>query len=309
MRNQRDRRARIRDLGFDYTRQPKEPVSRCNLCGATRFATAAQKDRYGFDAATNACLRCGLVFLNPVMTSRAYRDFYARTYRPLLSAYYGRTIDARTIQAEQEGYAEQLAALLAPVLGAAGGTHLDVGGSTGVVARRLADEFKLDSAVLDPSPEELVEASRQGLNTIQGFVEEVLIEPGSYDVVTLCQTVDHLLDIAATLDKIRDATKPTGVLFIDIVDFRAGYLRSGNIEAVVKIDHPYYLTESTMEAYLVRHGLEPLQKDCARDRLHVGYICRLADRQPTYLPSQERVDAFLREICVARGRCSGSEGT
>ena len=48
---------------------------------------------------------------------------------------------------------------------------------------------------------------------------------------------------------------PTGgFLFVDIVDFRAAYLRNWSVEDATKIDHPYYLTQETMQAYLRRAG-------------------------------------------------------
>ena len=42
----------------------------------------------------------------------------------------------------------------------------------------------------------------------------------------LCQTVDHLLDVAGTLRRVRELLTDDGVLFVDIVDFRAAYLRN-----------------------------------------------------------------------------------
>src|SRR5687767_14679381 len=81
---------------------------RCNLCGASAFTVLTHRDRYGFPVTASACDRCGLVFLDPVMTAAAYSRFYAGTYRPLVSAYHGRLIDAHTIQGEQWQYAADL---------------------------------------------------------------------------------------------------------------------------------------------------------------------------------------------------------
>ena len=99
------RQERIAALSFDYAAQPRTPVDRCNLCGAESFTVLTHRDRYGYPASAVACDACGLVFLDPVMTGDAYGRFYAGTYRPLVSAYHGRLIDARTIQDEQREYA------------------------------------------------------------------------------------------------------------------------------------------------------------------------------------------------------------
>ncbi|MCP4248500.1 MAG: hypothetical protein GY778_15740, partial [bacterium] len=119
-----DRAGRIAALGYDYVGQPKWRRESCNLCGDQRFVTLTHVDRYGYPATAQGCLACGLVTLNPVMTSEAYTRFYIDVYRPLVSAYHGRLIDARTIQAEQQSYASALAELLGPRLEKWGGRSL-----------------------------------------------------------------------------------------------------------------------------------------------------------------------------------------
>jgi 2-polyprenyl-3-methyl-5-hydroxy-6-metoxy-1,4-benzoquinol methylase len=291
------RARRIAALAFDYAAQPKRPVERCNLCSARTFLVLTHRDRYGYPAQAHACVSCGLVFLNPVMDSAGYGRFYAETYRPLVSAYHGRLIDARTIQDEQRAYAAERAELLAPYLrGSGASTLLDIGGSTGVVAQHFAREFGLRAAVLDPAPLELEQARALGLETITGLIEQ--FEPGDrlFDVVAMCQTVDHLLDVGGTLRRIRGLTTDRGVFFVDIVDFRAAYLRHWSVEEAIKIDHPYYLTQETMEAYLRQAGFEVQRADYAADHLHVGYVCRPAAPQPEAWPSAESVRELLREV-------------
>ena len=70
-----------------------------------------------------------------------------------------------------------------------------------------------------------------------------------------------------------------GIFFVDIVDFRAAYRRNGSVEEAIKIDHPYYLTEATMEAFLNRAGLAVREVDYARDHLHVGFVCTKGEVQ------------------------------
>ena len=292
-----DRRERIAALDFDYAAQPKARVERCNLCGESAFVVLTHRDRYGYPATASGCMRCGLVFLDPVMTAEAYGRFYGGTYRPLVSAFHGRLIDARTIQQEQREYAIERGDLLAPFL--AGGerrTLLDIGGSTGVVAHAFARRFGLSATVIDPAPGETAEAQALGLETIEGLVESVDLGTRRFDVVVICQTVDHLLDIAGTLSRVRGLLTERGLLFIDIVDFRAGYLRNWSVEDAVKIDHPYYLTEPTMTAYLRRAGFAIERADYAADHLHVSYVATPAAPQDAALPDAAEVQALWREI-------------
>jgi SAM-dependent methyltransferase len=291
------RAERIRALAYGYTSQPAREVEACNLCGATVFTVLTHRDRYGYPATACGCRRCGLVFLNPVMTSEAYSRFYVDVYRPLVSAYHGRLIDATTIQAEQRDYARERGDLLAPYLDGKGfATMLDIGGSTGVVAHAFCERFGLKGTVIDPSPLEIDEARRLGLDTVTGLVEEWHAGGQSFDVVVMAQTVDHLLDIARTLAAVRGIIRPGGVFFVDIVDFRAAYLRNGSVEDAMKIDHPYYLTDFTMEAFLSRAGFDVVRADYAADHLHISYVCRPGSADGSAFPPPESVSALWHEV-------------
>jgi 2-polyprenyl-3-methyl-5-hydroxy-6-metoxy-1,4-benzoquinol methylase len=291
------RRQRIEALGYDYAAQPREAVGACNLCGDTTFVVLTHRDRYGYGAEAHACAGCGLTFLNPRMTAASYGCFYDGIYRPLVSAFHGRLIDAHTIQAEQRQYAAERAAFIQPFVAGAGlKTMLDIGGSTGVVGHHFAREFGLQGTLIDPAPMEVEEARRLGLRTITGLIEEYDFGAERFDLVIICQTVDHLLDVHGTLARVRRLLSERGLLFIDIVDFRAAYLRNWSVEDAVKIDHPYYLTEQTMTAYLRRTGFDIVRVDFAADHLHVGYLCRPGVADAAARPSQTEVSDLLREV-------------
>jgi len=292
-----DRKQRIDALQFTYTRQAHEAVTACNLCGGDVLVELTSRDRYGYDATSSACARCGLVFLNPRMTARAYGRFYDGVYRPLVSAFHGRLIDAQTIQAEQREYARNRAEFSSQFIDGAGlQTLLDIGGSTGVVAHHFAQAFGLAGTLIDPAPLEVEHARALGLDTITGLVEEHDFGSRRFDLVLICQTVDHLLDIAGTLTRVRQLLTPHGLLFVDIVDFRAAYLRNWSVEDATKIDHPYYLTQDTMTTYLRRTGFAIAGSAYASDHLHVSYVCRRTEAAPDALPSAASVDAMFREI-------------
>jgi SAM-dependent methyltransferase len=293
----RDRRERIAAIGFDYVSQPVEAVPACNLCKGTVFIVLTHRDRYGFPVRASACRACGLVFLSPRMTMEAYGRFYDGVYRPLVSAFHGREINAATIQAEQRDYASERAELLQPFVEGSGlKTLLDIGGSTGVVAHYFAEAFGLKGTLIDPAPLELEQARRFGLETITGLVEQHEFGYRTFDIVTVCQTVDHLLDVSGTLARVRHLLSGNGLLFIDIVDFRAAYLRNWSVEDAIKVDHPYYLTQETMTAYLRRAGFEVIRSDYAADHLHVSYVCAPGNADPGATPTSAQVDELLREV-------------
>ena len=101
----------------------------------------------------------------------------------------------------------------------------------------------------------------------------------------------------------RQLLSDNGLFFIDIVDFRAAYLRNWSVDDAVKIDHPYYLTESTMVAYLRSSGFEVLRSDYAADHLHVSYVCRPGTADADVLPAAASVDELFREIRYVQNTC------
>ena len=82
--NTQDRMRRIKNTRFDFCKQPKTNINICNLCGSSLFCVITRLDRYEFKNKACICYRCGLVFLNPVMTLDSYREFYKDTYRKLV---------------------------------------------------------------------------------------------------------------------------------------------------------------------------------------------------------------------------------
>jgi SAM-dependent methyltransferase len=297
-----ERAERIAAVGYDPAQVERETVAECNLCGSRHFAEVSRTDRYGYAQPLAICARCGLGFLQPRPVAAAYAAFYRDTYRPLVSAYHGRLIDHVTVQDEQRVYAAELVAWLRNALPAKPGTVLDVGGSTGVVANAFVEAFGARATVLDPAPDELAVARAAGMETIEGFAEDYRPEDGRFDLILLCQTIDHLLDVRGTLAAIRRLLAPAGHAFVDVLDVEHVMRREGAIEGAVKIDHPYYLTRATARACFTACGLVVVAERMADDG-HWGFV--LAPGEPAPLPAEAlraSADAFLAAVWRLRAR-------
>jgi SAM-dependent methyltransferase len=280
-----ERADRIVAVGYDYAAHELETVDSCNLCSSTELETLAERDRYGYPATFRMCRRCGLGFLSPRLTAAEYGAFYERVYRPLVSAYHGRRIDAETVQLDQRGYADELVAFLRQTLPRSPVTVLDVGGSTGIVAGAVRDAFGTQAAVLDPAPDELAVAAAAGMETIPGFAED--FDPGErrWDLVLLCQTIDHLLDVRATLASLRRLTADEGHAFVDVLDLMIAARKQGSVQGAVKIDHPYSLTRETALAFFDQAGFAPVAERLSADG-HWGFVLSAAE---PFEPDWERL--------------------
>ncbi len=291
-----ERAERIAAVGYDYASREREEVSACNLCGSTDLAELSRVDRYGYPQPLWMCRRCGLGFLSPRLTAAEYGAFYENVYRPLVSAFHGRRIDAETVQDDQRGYASELVEFLVGSLPASPKTVMDVGGSTGIVAGALREAFGSESTVLDPAPDELEVAAAAGMETIAGFAEDY--DPGKrrWDLVLLCQTIDHLLDVRATLESMRRMTAADGHAFVDVLDLALSARKQGTVEGAAKIDHPYYLTHDTAVAYFLRAGFQPVAARLSTDG-HWGFLLAPAEpRDPDWNALGREASALIEEL-------------
>lgn len=293
---------RLTTLNFDYAAQPKEFLTHCNLSGKTDFTVIGTQDRYGFPAQACFWHDSGLVTLNPRLTAAAYTMFYKDVYRPLVSVFHGKKIDAQTVQEEQQQYSQELLNFLSPYLLDLGRrpnafSLLDIGGSTGIVALPFVEKYQCQATILDPSPDELAIATQAGLSTVPGFLEDSANQlDKQYDLILLCKTVDHLLDVQHSLSIIKSLLSPQGRFYVDMVDFLEVARQAGNLQKAIKIDHPYSFTPPVMEAYLRQTGFEVLGKIYMLNNILVGYVCGHAPPQAEYLPSKTDIQAIWDEI-------------
>jgi 2-polyprenyl-3-methyl-5-hydroxy-6-metoxy-1,4-benzoquinol methylase len=266
-----ERMGRIAAVGFELSGRDVEEVGACNLCGSEDAFVLTTRDRYGLPSELRMCRNCGLGYLSPRLTAAEYASFYASVYRPLVSAFHGRTIDAETVQDDQRSYAAELVDFLRGTLERPPGTVLDVGGSTGVVAAAVNEAFGSAATVLDPAPDELAVAASHGMEVIEGFAEDFAPGERRWDLVLLCQTIDHLLDVTATLTALRGMVAEDGHVFVDILDLMIAARKAGSVQGAAKVDHPFYLTRETALAFFEKTGLRPAAERLSGDG-HWGFV-------------------------------------
>ena len=242
---------------FDYDAQPKERLFTCNCCGAGAcLQEVGEHDRYGYFISHTICDVCGLKWLTRRMPPAAYAEFYrSGAYRRLVSHFHGRDMEAG-LEHEQWLYAAKLAAVLRPHARHQTDYILDVGGGRDAVVGELvahclggnSDEWCVETC--DP------EATGETLEMTQ--------RRGHYHAVLICQTVDHLTDIRAGLERVR--LGDGGVLWVDILDT--------DQVPEWKIDHPFQLTDSVMRRYLDQAGFEVAATADNLTPKHKGYVAK-----------------------------------
>lgn len=293
----RRRRRRCGPLVRQLASAPRARVAACNACGSADKALLAPRDRYGLDVRTAMCLRCGLVYLLEPLTAEAYADFYASgTYRELTGRFSRRRRSPEQVRAGQASYAARVFLALEPFLASAPeGRLLDVGASTGLVASRFCQRFGFHATLLDPAASEIRQHETRGMELVESSFEDWPGE-GRYELILLCRTVEHLLDLRGSLAKICELLAPDGLFFCDVADFFELCRLEGPPETVARIDHLYWLCQETARVVFRRLGLEPIAVHATAPFDQVGFVLRRGEPDPEAGLPPGWIDARLRRL-------------
>jgi SAM-dependent methyltransferase len=177
---------------------------------------------------------------------------------------------------------------------------VDLGGSTGYIAKAIEEELGGRCIVVDPSHAELAQAQKLGLECEQAMAEQWNPNGRKFDLALICRSVDHLLSISGVLKKIAQSLKPGGYLFVDPVDFESWARTMVDYRQLLKIDHPYYLSDETMRLYLNAAGFDVVASDFSNGS-HISYLARYtgdAQKPAWETPYAREMGHMLRERLV-----------
>ncbi len=251
----------------------------CNLCGRdefrVRFPATADGDAlqvdafrcthsgYGHHAQIVECRHCGLVYANPRWPSDFVLDAYSavedETY---VEERLGRELTFRH-------HLRQMERIIGP---AAGRRLLDVGAYIGVFVE-VAGAAGWRAQGVEPSAWAAAEACRRGLDVTVGTLATVEWPAESFDMVTLWDVIEHLVDPAAELERARRLLRPGGWLVVHTMDIDAPFARLMGRRWPWLMDmHLYYFSGRTLGRMLSEHGYEVVWQGAQGRYLRLGYL-------------------------------------
>ncbi|MEK7117653.1 MAG: methyltransferase domain-containing protein [Patescibacteria group bacterium] len=228
----------------------------CNYCGGFDFKTLSKKDRYGLNAKTVICKKCGLIFINPRMTNESYRKFYQDSYRGLLLKYKNReeknwNLEKNFVSAEKLG--SSLARSLAKDVNS--GTIIEIGSSTGGILAGFKSVFPdLEVLGIEPSEKEANFANLKHINTKVGLIEGIKLNLPKADNIIIVRSLNHLLDPKYFFSWAYNQLKDNGKLVIVVLDFVKSCNRRNKI--LTQIDHPFMFTPGSLKNFVESSGFK-----------------------------------------------------
>jgi len=292
--------ARLQALDWHPKDWVWEVVPQCPLCGAPPHTLLSQWDRYGHEVWLVSCLTCGFAWLMRRLTPASYARYYREGwYRRFVAAVSGESAeDAETsMQANQRAFGRLLARALQRLPAQAGTTVpavLDVGGSSGWIARTAAD-----LAYGEVCPVDLIDPAGSELNAprVDAYADVDTLAAAhpdrQYTLVLVIRTVDHFSDPLAAVRAAVARLAPDGYLWIDFLDtakeFEAAKARYASSvtrkwthtqlwHALAKLDHPCYFFAQSAQRLLHLTGLQPVRYLTASER-HLSVVCRRASSE------------------------------
>lgn len=214
------------------------------------------------------CLECGMVSVDPLPSPEAALAPYDASYFQGEAGYRDYAGEERVFRAE---FRRRLARMRAA---GAEGRLLDVGAATGAFLAE-ARSAGFDVAGIEPSPAAETARSR-GFDVFHGPIEAAAFAPASFDVVTIFDVLEHLVDPADVLGRIGGWLRPGGRLFVAVPDFGGWWARGSGARwpMVTPKEHLHYFTRRTLASMLRGAGFELESMGLAGTPVSFGSLAR-----------------------------------
>lgn len=230
------------------------PISKCNLCGGGNFYPKYEIRKFAHVIPIVQCDDCGLIFQYPQYEHQ--QELYNEGY------YKGRNeysyIDEREDKflrdIENERRIKNLLSFVASdFLSASHFSLLDVGSSFGSLVEK-ACELSIDAHGLDISDY----ATRNSEKTLCGDVCDFVV--GSYDMITMIETIEHLIDPFKALENCYNAINYGGILLVQTtnMDSLVRWYEGSNSRYFLP-GHLFYFSKKTLTAMLEKVGFKVIQ--------------------------------------------------
>lgn len=232
------------------SRSPFVERSTCPVCWSASESVESFRP-----VALCECSRCGLVF-DPARSLVERRERYNEDYFDSFSALgAGYNDDPRT-----RAHQARVRVRFVDGYVAAPGRVLEIGAAAGYF---LAAARSAGYEPLGVEPEAGMAAfarERFHVPVVEGFVEDLDIEPASYDVVCGWHVLEHILEPVMALERLREALRPGGYAIFEVPNLESTEAqRLGRRWAHLDLRHHVnHFTPRSLRHVMVTAGLQPV---------------------------------------------------
>lgn len=234
--------------------QDLEVVAVCPLCGASEFRTAFEEAPYSI----RRCVRCGMAWTSPRLREDALQKLYGAPYWRSGSP---KTLGYHDYRGDQDLYVRTFHRRLDFVLadGPGGGRALDVGCAAGFCMQALRERgFEVHGVEVSPAiAAHAIERLR--FETVHvGTLDTAPFPEAWFDLITMWDVIEHVVDPRALLRRARALLKPGGKLVVETQDIDSVFARAlgPRWHHYKHAEHIYHFNRSTLRTLLGQAGFE-----------------------------------------------------
>ena len=214
----------------------------------------SEKDRHGVPLQSCCCLKCGLVFNNPIPDERELREFYGQHYR----VSYKKTSEPK--HKHHVRYAGSVVKQIAanPEIYNKAKTMLDIGSGSGE-ALALLSQIGLEVEGIEPTKGYATYVSKTfGVPVFNGFLDDYSSDK-TFDLIRLNHVLEHMCKPVEKLITIRKLLSKDGVLHVEVPDIRS-YFKAKSPGRVFHYGHIYNYADETLLMTAALAGLHEVAR-------------------------------------------------
>jgi 2-polyprenyl-3-methyl-5-hydroxy-6-metoxy-1,4-benzoquinol methylase len=280
----------------------------CNLCQAQNtsvvYPEVPRLDTVGTQVVQ--CNSCGLVYLNPrlkrladnfTMNEAYLYDFYLPFYQSMGFLGPDGSLDREKICQFNQRYLNQMRSYRQT------NRLLDVGCATGLfLVATNADGW--ESYGVDPSgPLSSYGRATYGVNIYHGELNQMHFPHRHFDVVTLWNVIEHLLDPLGVLREVHRVLRPGGLLILQMPNWNDITREVLGVEWDMFVtDHFYFFTDTTTRQMLTQVGF--IVKDIQSAELYTMEVEDIATKR-----GRKVADWVLHQLKTTNAHDRGSTVT
>ena len=243
-----------------------------------QFSARRTTDRFHYQLLH--CRKCGSVFSSPILPQET-----------LLALYQQATTNFQSeLNNVAESYAWNLEKQLKPMPPQR--AALDIGCGSGNLLQEFLKMGFYKVAGVEPSYKVVAEAGPLQSSIFTGSFEDFNANGQQFDLITCFQTLDHLVDPYAVVQKVRSLLTAEGkAVFIvhNEKSTQAKILREKS--PIYDVAHIYLFNKTTLRLLMEKAGMVVLQVFDVRNNYTLGYWILLSP-----LPFKQRIYAILKKI-------------
>jgi len=240
-------------------------LTACPVCSRRDLAPAIEKDGFRIDQ----CGGCGFRFTNPAPNEQQLELFYNSRIKQLENIAFESTRAARLPIFER-----RLNLIRQYVTG---GRLLDIGGANGIFVDAIARADAAFEVFIVDLNRDAVAKLHQKYPAVQAIEGDALKHTGSYDVITLWDTIEHLPDVNRVAAHLFSLLRPGGFLFLSTPNVHSFEHSIGQYRhpQVLPLSHVNYFAPSTLGHLLERHNFKVVDCLTPNGSFDIAYVKRM----------------------------------